>query len=815
VRNRPAFKFAVALVLGILIEHFFKLELKVLISSFALAFFLYIVFSRKSELRSILIFFLVILSGALKYVADYKLEPRNFIVKYANDTAVVKIQGYVISLPEVKNNRTNFIIRSDKIFVQDREIDVSGDVFVSIRKGKSPFDVFPSVGYGDKIEVIGVLKKPIGSRNPEEFDFGRYLKIHDIDAVFLSYILSHVKVVEKFKPSLSQPIEFLKSVAFKIRLKVFALIDSVMPSVEASFLKGLTLGYRGEMPKEVRQYFIDTGTYHILAVSGLHVGIISSMFFALTSFLRVGLMLRISLTIFGLVVYAFIVGLPPSVVRAVIMASIFLIGVGIERRIDIFNLLGFSAILILLFDSKQIFHPGFQLSFSAVASIVYFYPRIFKFVSNLPLMSSYVLLQKVLSLFFVSLSAQILTLPFTVSYFNKISFISLIANIFIVPLVGIAVPLGFAMLISYPISGFVGDVFANATWFVLNLTLSLAKFLAEIPFAYVEARSDVLFSIALVYLSLFLIVKIKSKNLMKRIVFAVLIVANIYVYFFSDGVFFERKNFKSFEVTVLDVGQGDAIFVQFPDGKNILIDGGNKTFNFDPGQRVIEPFLKKKGINKIDAVLVTHPHNDHIGGIPYILENFEVGAVIDNGLNYSSEIYRRYLDIINRKGIRHIVARAGDKIELSKVARIYVLHPIEPFVGDYNGEDKYGSGHAVNNSSVVIKIQYGGNSFLFMGDAEKEAEESMIKIYDTFLKSDWIKVGHHGSETSSSPAFVLKVKPTWAVISVGKYNKYNHPSDIVLRRYNLIGSKIHRTDEEGAGVFRSDGKDIEKVQWRD
>jgi predicted membrane metal-binding protein len=130
----------------------------------------------KNELRSIPIFFLVFLSGALKYVADYKLEPKNLVVNYANDTAVVKIQGYVISLPEVKNNRTNFIIRSDKIFVQDREIDVLGDVFVSVRRGKSPFDVFPSVDYGDKVEVIGVLKKPIGSRNPEEFDFGRYLK---------------------------------------------------------------------------------------------------------------------------------------------------------------------------------------------------------------------------------------------------------------------------------------------------------------------------------------------------------------------------------------------------------------------------------------------------------------------------------------------------------------------------------------------------------------------------------------------------------------------------------------------------------------
>ncbi len=822
MRRRPALKFSLALASGIIAQHLFDLKLEILLFLFSILAIFYFAFLilKLNTLKFLTLYLLVIVVGALKYLSDSKFQPQNSIVNFANDTAIVKIQGKLISPPETKKDRTNFIISAQKILSENYSENVSGDVFVSIRKGKSPLDTLQDLNYGDEIQLIGILKEPIKSRNPEEFDFARYLKINDIDAVLLSYTLSHVKLVEKFNPSISKPIETLKSFAFKIRKIGLKIADELLPEQEASFIKGLTLGYRGEISKDIRQYFVNTGTYHILAVSGLHVGIITTMFFALTSFLRVGLSFRVTLTMIALFIYAFVVGLPPSVVRAVLMASIILIGMAIERRVDIFNMLGVSAIIILLFDSKQIFHPGFQLSFSAVASIVYFYPRISKFLSKNLTFLNQGFPSKILSLALVSLSAQILTLPFTIAYFNKVSFISIVANVFIVPLVGVAVPLGFAMFLFYPVSNFIAQTFANSLWLVLNLTISLSKFFAQIPFAYIDVGKEIAIYIVIGLILLFAFSKIKFKNTMKRIIFAFLILANLYIYFAPNGVISELTSDKfspqnsNLEITVLDVGQGDAIFVQFPDGKTLLIDGGNKTFNFDPGERIIEPFLKRKGIKKIDAILVTHPHNDHIGGIPYIIEKFDVGTVIDNGLNYNSEIYRKYLDLIQSKGIKHIIARAGNKIEISDIARIYVLHPTPNFINNKDNEDKYGSGHSVNNSSVVIKIQYGKTSFLLTGDAEKEAEETMLKVYDTFLKSDWIKVGHHGSETSSSPSFVLKVKPQWAVISVGKYNKYNHPSDIVLRRYSLVGAKIHRTDEEGAGVFKSNGNEVEKIEWR-
>lgn len=815
MRNRPALKFALAISIGILLQHFFDFEIKTLLVSSALFVILYIAFTvlKLHFLKSISIYFLICAIGALKYLSDSKFGPQNSIAEFANDTSIVKINGRLISLPEVKNDRANFVLSTQKIILHNHQIDVSGDVFVSIKKGKSPFDSLPKLNYGDEIQIVGILKE-LKPKSPEEANFVRYLKINDIDAVVLSHILSHIKVVKKFEPKISQPLELLKSIAFKIRSFMMQTVDKLLPGQEASFISGLLLGHKGEISKDVQEYFINTGTYHILSVSGLHTAIIATMFFTLTSFLRVGLTFRVVLTIVGLLIYSFVAGLPPPVVRASLMASLVLIGMAIERRVDVYNMLGFSAIVILLFDSKQIFHPGFQLSFSAIASTVYFYPRFYKFISKIFPHSSKPILSQIFSLALVSTSAQILTLPLTISYFKKISLIYIIANVIIVPLVGIAVPLGFAMIISYPISEFISQTFANTAWLVLNLSLRIVKFLGELRFAYIDVGEEVAiyFVFGLIFILIFK--KIKIEGRMKKIIFATLVLANLYIYFSPNGIFPVFRNPSSkFEITVLDVGQGDAIFVRFPDGKNLLIDGGNKTFNFDPGQKIIEPFLKKKGIKKIDAVLVTHPHNDHIGGIPYILEKFDVGMVIDNGLNYNSAIYKKYLELIQSKGIKHIVARAGNKIELSNLARIYVLHPTEPFVKSDNEED-HGSGHNVNNSSVVIKIQYGKNSFLLVGDAEKEAEESMIKIYDTFLKSDWLKVGHHGSETSSSPAFVSKVKPQWAVISVGKYNKYNHPSDIVLRRYALIGSKIHRTDEDGVGIFASNGERIEKVEWK-
>jgi competence protein ComEC len=279
-------------------------------------------------------------------------------------------------------------------------------------------------------------------------------------------------------------------------------------------------------------------------------------------------------------------------------------------------------------------------------------------------------------------------------------------------------------------------------------------------------------------------------------------------FFFADIFSYPEDTNRLLRVIFIDVGQGDAALIETPSGEKILVDAGDKTGIRDAGEKTIVPYLQKRGIDYLDAMILSHPDADHLGGVPFVLRSLRVGRVIDAGQAASSALYRDYDALLQTR--THITVKRGEyHLEISNM-RLYVLHPTDDFVDADSGDGFEGA----NNSSVVFKLVYGRNSFLFVGDAEIPVEEDLVLQYGDFLQSDVLKAGHHGSRTSSSEEFLTAVQPHVAVVSVGKFNKFRHPSKSVIQRLKDHSIEIHRTDEEGAIVFESDGRTIRKMRWR-
>jgi len=248
-------------------------------------------------------------------------------------------------------------------------------------------------------------------------------------------------------------------------------------------------------------------------------------------------------------------------------------------------------------------------------------------------------------------------------------------------------------------------------------------------------------------------------------------------------------------VTFLDVRQGDSALIQTPGGKTILIDAGGG--GYDVGSRVVAPFLRNNGIRTLDILVMTHPHQDHIGGVAGVLGSVGARIVLDSGVSHPSPVYERALRLIKRRSIRYVQARRGQRIELPDGVTLDTLNP----------GPKQSGGIAVNDQSVVLRMRYKRASFLFAGDADRDAEDSMLR-YCGDIRSAVLKVGHHGSREATSELWLKAVRPRIAVISVGRLNQFGHPAPETLQRLTDSGVRIFRTDTDGAITITTNGKDL-------
>jgi competence protein ComEC len=463
-----------------------------------------------------------------------------------------------------------------------------------------------------------------------------------------------------------------------------------------------------------------------------------------------------------------------------------------ERRTDVYNSLGAAALIILIIDTRQLFDVGFQLSFAAVFSIVYFHPMLVRLIQHIPEKWEEIkAIDYIFKLFAVSLAAQLGTLPFTAYYFERVSIVSLFANIIVVPVIGLNVTVGFATLLFTPLSRFLAECFAHVNDLLVRFVLGFVKVAADVPMAFVDATGlGIPFALAY-FLALFAVVHITNPRMLKRIFAVGLICVNVYLW---HGIATEGNT--GLQVTILDVGQGDAVLVQFPNGKAMLIDAGPRLSQYDAGERIVEPFLKRLGVTELDALVASHAHSDHIGGMLHVLETVKVSSFVE-GHPAETALYRNIKQQIGMKKIRTDSVYSGLTLNLDPSTRLYVLHPPRLFASSN-----------LNNSSVTMKLVYGKTSFLFVGDLEAEGESVTRARYGSFLDVDVLKVGHHGSSTSSTREFIAATSPSDAIISVGWKNKFRHPSATVLDRLKARGARVTRTDWDGGVVLKSDGEAI-------
>lgn len=768
---RPFLFIIVFLILGIISMSIIKSNF--IFFCLGVIFLIYLISSKHLNKKKLLLGMLIFFLSAF-YFKFWIQEEIGNIHRYI-DRDNMTIIGYICNPPDTRQSKAVYDI--NVLYIEEKSAikKVSGKIRVSILLDKKS-EIY---NFGDVIKIKGRLKKPEGKRNFGGFDYRAYLFQKGITATMFS---------KKAKKLGVYPVNSVVKLAFSARAKTIQFFKMNLPKNISAILSGLVLGIKGEIQRDTLEGFKDTGIMHLLAVSGLHVGIIYKMLQELFYYLGLSRNLSLLLQGFIIIFYCCISGLTPSVVRATIMIIIMILSNLTVRQYDSVNSLCIAALIILVNNPLSLFSISFQLSFCAALGIIIFYDFFRNRLSMLPRFLS--------DSMAAGISAQILVLPFSAYYFNKISILGLISTPIVAPAASAALVLGFiSSILSFCFLP-LGKILVKISGFIIMLIEKVVVFLSKCPFAYIiipQVNPFLLFTyFVILALSVKLIIKKEDTKRLGYIVLCVMI--------FISFIFIIPKG-NIVEVTFIDVGQGDSIFIRTDNNKTILIDGGGISSyysgTFDVGLDTVKPFLYAKGVRDIDIMVFTHFDVDHVQGLLSLMKEMNVNMIL-YGMPDDSKFYKEMVQTAKNKHIKVVSIGRGDKFQIGNVL-FEVLHP-----------SKEKSSYTSNDSSVVLKMAYGDVTFLFTGDLEHAGEMEILSSYNN-IHSDVLKLGHHGSRTSTSEKFLEAVEPKFAVVSAGKDNKFGHPAADVLYLLKNKGVRVLRTDTQGGITFKIRNKRV-KIQ---
>lgn len=604
--------------------------------------------------------------------------------------------------------------------------------------------------YGSIIKINAQYTEATRDRNYGGFNYKTYLRTKKIYGIF------NVEDVEIVKNGSD-------NIIIKLRKYIKSKLREKLKKENSELAISLIVGDRSHISSEVEDNFKKANLMHMLAISGAHfsyVILIATFISNRLQHKRLGQLIQIIAIIF----FMNLTGNTASVVRAGIM-SILLIGSSIcKRQNDSLNNIAISAIIQIINNPYIIFDSGFMLSYSGVLGIILFYKKI----------SEHIHFKSIA----LTISANIFIIPIMIYNFHTISGSFIISNICASWLLGIIIILEFISL-CIPI---------KLLYMILDLLIMMLRKIAEIcaniPFAQMYVPRYAIFFVIVIYILIFCR-KLKCKKYVYS--FLTIGVSILLIVNFTD-VYQDRMR-----INFIDVGQGDSCLIRYK-GTNIMIDsGGSLSKNkdgksYDIGENVLNNYLLNRGITRLDYIMASHFDEDHSQGFIFLLKNMKVKNVIISEQYKTSSIYEQFKQICKKQNIQIIYVRSGDEIRIKDLA-FKILHP--------KSKENQISENPLNNNAIVCMVKYKNRRILFTGDIEKVAENEMVKEYTNGLKADILKVGHHGSKTSTTKEFLDLINPSVALIGVGQNNKFGHPNEDVIKRLEEKNIQIYRTDEMG------------------
>lgn len=737
-------------------------------------------------------------SGYQSYQMHFPHLPAGHVSRFYNDPDIT-LAGRIVSFSRQYPYKNRVVLDCRKIITTDADgnalaIAARGRVYVNIygKNGSLP-------GFNDHIECPGPIRPIRNFGNPGAFDYQTFLKRQGI---FGAVHTGAEKITLVPAENLFGFTRWMQGLE-KTRNQFYHFIMTRLNHQDAAhILAALVTGKKQQMPPQIRDTFSQAGASHLLAISGLHLGILSLIFYNFFYWILAGFSpLVISararkiagmLTLVPLGVYALFCGFSPSTQRAFIMISIFMIAFLGEKQSHPINILAGAGILILMADPGSLFSISFQLSFSAVLFIVLGLGVVAGYQKlHIPLVPKFMV-----SICIVTVLAGLGTFPLIALYFNMLSLVQIPANLVLVPVIGfVCLPLGLVSLVFWPVFPGISAVLLTMAAKLVSFCLSFVAWLTGFPFSWFHLPSLSVYDVAAIYAVMGAGYYLLS---FKRTKPAILVCTAIITIVSVHGIrqLTPAKLSDHMSITVLDVGQGNAALIQTIEGKNILVDGGGFSggSNFDTGRHIVAPFLWQQRIMELDAVILTHPDTDHMNGLVFILENFKVGSLVKNADKSTRKGYEKIMAACRRRQIPVFIPDCSqNKMTYGKTQlEFFQCESVQP-------------GLDFNNNSLVFKLKFKTFYMLFPGDIMETREELLARAVQKHPGAKILLAPHHGSNTSSTKFFLDKVHPESVIISCGFNNRYGFPHPDVLDRYRQKGIHIFRTDTHGAVTITSSG----------